>query len=321
MAGYRVAWASEFVPAAQDTYRLNHPNTFLNCQNIREVTPEQIVEESGIPIGEIDIFDGSPPCASFSVAGSREKHWGHVKEYSDTRERVDDLFFEYVRLLDGLKPKTFVAENVGGLVVGTAKGVFKRVLQEMKASGYQVSARMLNAKYLGVPQSRERLIFVGVRNDLCEQLGVSPAHPCPEQTVFTLKDALEGVEVSEREKEQAGPPQDTVAYGILSRLPKNPRKIRQGSELAGENNWFTLRRLSWGLPCPTVLQGSNQLGMPEEDRYMTVTELKRVVGVPDDFQLTGTPKQQWERLGRMVPPPMMMRVAKTIEEEILCRTR
>jgi hypothetical protein len=76
LAGFRVAWASEFIPAAQETYRANHPATILDCRDIREVKAEDILAATGLAVGEIDLFDGSPPCASFSTAGIREDGWG-----------------------------------------------------------------------------------------------------------------------------------------------------------------------------------------------------------------------------------------------------
>ena len=116
MAGFRVLWASEFIPAAQDTYRANHPATILDTRDIRNVQASDILGAIGMEPGDLDLFDGSPPCASFSTAGKREAGWGKVKAYSDTKQRTDDLFFEYSRLVKGVQPKVFVAENVSGLV-------------------------------------------------------------------------------------------------------------------------------------------------------------------------------------------------------------
>ena len=161
MAGYRVLYASEFIPEAQKTYRLNHPGVYLDTRDIRQVTPESILEIVGKRPGEIDLFDGSPPCCAFSLCGKREKGWGKPHAYSDKAQRVDDLFFEYTRLLKGIRPKVFVAENVKGLTIGTAKGYFKLILCALKECGYRVKAAVLNAQHLGVPQSRERLIFIG----------------------------------------------------------------------------------------------------------------------------------------------------------------
>lgn len=324
MAGYKVRWANEFVPAAQDTYRANFPDTFLNCQNVREITGAQILDEAGID--EVDLFDGSPPCASFSTAGSREKHWGEVKAYSDTKERVDDLFFEYTRLISELRPKVFVAENVSGLVKGTAKGVFKMILREMKACGYHVSARLLNAKWLGVPQSRERLIFVGVRDDLCERYGVEPTHPKPENRVYTLSDAFAGLENDEEQAAWLEEEMGRYRIGeVLKMLPKDPPKVTSASTVMN-GSYFSLVRESMHEPCGTIQQRHGALNVagtchPLYDRKFTIPELRRITSLPDDFELTGTFEQQWERCGRMVPPVMMSKVAKTIEKEILCKIR
>lgn len=187
MAGFRMLWASEFVPAAQDTYRANAaPYTILDTRDIREVTGQDILDATGLGVGEIDLFDGSPPCASFSTAGKREASWGQVKKYSDTQQRTDDLFFEYARLIEQTRPRAFVAENVAGLVRGTAKGYFKLILARLRKCGYRVSARVLDASWLGVPQSRNRLIFIGVREDL----GTDPVHPAPLPYQYTVRDAL-----------------------------------------------------------------------------------------------------------------------------------
>lgn len=190
MAGYRVLLACEFVEAAQETYRANaRPGTIIEPRDIRDVTGADILERIGLGVGELDIFDGSPPCASFSTAGKREKGWGEVKKYSDVEQRSDDLFFEYARLIEELRPKVFVAENVSGLVKGTAKGYFLEILAALKACGYRVSARLLDAQWLGVPQARQRLIFVGVREDI----GTDPVHPKPLSYRYSIDEAIAGL--------------------------------------------------------------------------------------------------------------------------------
>ena len=188
MAGYRVAYALEFIPEAQRTYKANHPDSYLDTVDIRDLKPEQLLKRAGVARGELDILDGSPPCSAFSTAGSREKGWGKVKDYSDGSQRVDDLFYEYARILEGVQPKVFVAENVTGLVKGTAKGYFKRILQELKHCGYNVSCKVLDARWLGVPQARQRTIFVGTRQDL----NLPPVHPSPFAYTYTIEEAIKG---------------------------------------------------------------------------------------------------------------------------------
>ncbi len=321
MAGYKVAWANEFIPAAQDTYRANHPGVFLNCRDIRQVTAGDIVQETGIPIGGIDLFDGSPPCAAFSTAGKRDKYWGKVKNYSDTTQRVDDLFFEYARLVKELQPKVFVAENVSGLIKGSAKGYFKIFMRTLKDCGYEVKVRLLDAKYLGVPQNRQRVIFVGVRNDLVEKFGVHPAHPKPLSRVITLGEALQGVVNSAEELDYSMISTKYASGRVLRKLPKNPKKPITGASVMN-GSYFNLRRESMYCPSGTICQMTGAKGLagnchPLYDRKFTISELKRITSVPDDFTLTGNEAQQWERLGRMVPPVMMSHIAKTIEKEIL----
>lgn len=342
MAGYRVLWANEFIPAAQDSYKANHPNSILDRRDIREIKPEDILTATGLRIGEIDIFDGSPPCAAFSTAGKREAGWGKVKQYSDTKQRVDDLFFEYARLIKGTQPKVFVAENVSGLIKGTAKGYFLEILKALKECGYNVKCKVLDAQWLGVPQMRQRTIFIGVREDL----GIEPAHPKPLSYQYTVKDALpwvttynynKGIDKQLEEKSADSCVANTVTKTISggnSRVKWNVEaetdiskyvisrewdKIKQGKKSEKDIS-LTKSHLDKPSPCVTQRGGDNTCASvvpPTEKRRFSIQELKRICAFPDDFILTGTYAQQWERLGRAVPPVMMMYIAKTIQLEIL----
>lgn len=195
MAGFDVRYASEFVAAARETYVLNHAeHVHVDPRDIRAVKAEEILAKLGIAKGELDLFEGSPPCASFSTAGNRDKDWGKTKSYSDTKQRTDDLFFEWARLLEGLMPRAFVAENVSGLVKGKAFGYFKAILERLEGTGYVVGAKVLDAQWLGVPQQRQRLFFVGVRKDLAAQLGIKNGrevpYPKPLRRYYSMRDAL-----------------------------------------------------------------------------------------------------------------------------------
>jgi site-specific DNA-cytosine methylase len=184
MAGFRVAWANEFVREAAETYAANHPGAVLDRRDVRLVRGEDVLRACG---GRLDVLDGSPPCQAFSTAGKREAGWGEVKSHADgSTQRSDDLFDEYVRILREARPRAFVAENVPGLILGAAKGYFKKVLRAMREAGYEVEARLLDAQWLGVPQQRQRLVFVGFRRDL----GLRPAFPSPLPYRYTVADAL-----------------------------------------------------------------------------------------------------------------------------------
>jgi DNA (cytosine-5)-methyltransferase 1 len=342
MAGFRVAWANEFVPAAQDSYRSNHPNAFLDPRDIRSVKPEDVLAALGMAAGDLDLLDGSPPCASFSTAGRRAAGWGKVKAYSDTKQRTDDLFFEYARILHGVRPKVFVAENVSGLVKGVAKGFFLDILRELKGCGYAVEARLLDAQWLGVPQARQRLFFVGVRDDLAARFGVRPAFPKPLPYRYSIRDGLpwicslrwDGRGSFQPVERRANEPSITITVNndyqmtVEAETDISPYAIgREWDRLRpGEKSdrYLNLMRPDSDLPCPTVTQTGGSLSAasvthPTERRKFTIAELKRICAFPDDFILTGTYAQQWERLGRAVPPLMMKAVAETIRDEVLPR--
>lgn len=325
MAGYHVLWANEFVEEAQNTYRANHPHTILDTRDIREIEPQDILDAIGMKAGEIDLFDGSPPCCAFSTAGKREKGWNQERDYSDgKKQQIENLFFEYTRLLKGLQPKTFVAENVSGLVKGSAIGYFKEFIREMRNCGYNVKANLLNSAWLGVPQARQRLIFMGVRNDL----ELEPVFPEQKDYYYTVADALEGVDNDPEEVAMRFEAMKGKKIGeILARLPKNPKRPLKGNEVKMANgSFFSLTRESMYRPASTILAagtGVNSAGQchPLYDRKFTIAELKRIDSLPDDFILTGNFNQQGERIGRMVPPVMMMNIAKAMQENVLDKIR
>lgn len=366
MAGYRVLGASEFVPAAYETYRMNcSPDTVIWTQDVRELTGTEMLSAVGLERGQLDVLDGSPPCASFSTAGKMSRGWGTVAKYSDTRQRTDDLFFEFARLLDEMQPRAFVAENVAGLVKGVSKGYFKSIHATLRDAGYRVAAAVLDASLLGVPQARKRVIFIGMRDDL----GVEPEHPRPLPYRYSLADAI-GLRPVARRTFSAGavdihrplttittqrdeywtlgePYADPETGGILTRDWSDETRARlaghfvdaetsQQIGLAGyaiedeyrrlapgesSTRYFQLVRPALDRPCPTITASGGKVGIaavnhPSEMRQFTLAELRRICSFPDDFALTGTYMQRWERLGRAVPPVMMSHVAAAVARSL-----
>lgn len=293
MAGFKVLWGNEFIPAAQASYRANmSTGSILDGRDIKVVRPEEILEVTGLKKGELDLFDGSPPCQAFSTSGKREKDWGKNKTYENGASQCNEtLFFEYIRILRGLMPRTFVAENVSGLIKGAAKGYFLEILHGLKACGYRVGVRVLDAQWLGVPQTRQRVIFVGVREDLTAE----PVHPKPLPYRYSVRDALPWIE----------------------------RAVHDTSGRPG----FSCGEIT-NVPAPAVLASCTSLFVDQETqaqsgafsntrRRFTITEVKRICSFPDDFILLGSFSRQWERLGNSVPPLMMRAVAEVIRDNIL----
>jgi DNA (cytosine-5)-methyltransferase 1 len=308
MAGFDVRFASEFVASARATHAINFPSCPIDSRDVRELPPEDVLRATG----PIDLLAASPPCSAFSELvrknTSVEERWGRTVAYSDTRQRTDDLFSEFVRILRGTTPLAFVAENVRGLVLGKSKAHFAKIMGELRASGYRVSARLLDAQWLGVPQQRHRLIFVGFREDL----GIEPTHPTPLARSISLREAL--VDLPPDPEAQAAA--SFVGYAIEAEW----RKLSRGQRR--EDKYFGLWRAAWDRPTNAVTATTGKIGgaslaHPDVPRKFTVAELKRICSFPDDFALAGTYEQQVERLGRAVPPLMMRAVAEVVRDALL----
>lgn len=164
MAGYQEVLACEWDPKQAAAFRLNFPHVSLHAGDVAELTVERALDAIGLPPGELDLLDGSPPCQGFSTAGKRR-----------LRDDRNGLFHQFVRLLRGIQPRAFVMENVAGLVKGDMRLIFVAILSDLRSAGYRVRAWRINAMNHGVPQSRERVIFVGAREDL----GIDPTPPAP----------------------------------------------------------------------------------------------------------------------------------------------
>ena len=165
LAGFDHLGGVEIDPPIADVYKANHDPKYLFVEDIRDFANRLEFPED---LYNLDILDGSPPCSSFSMAGNREKDWGKTKVFREgqAEQRLDDLFFDYIRLAKKLQPKVVIAENVKGLIQGNAKAYVHRIKKEFEAAGYKVQLFLLNAASMGVPQKRERVFFICQRNDL-----------------------------------------------------------------------------------------------------------------------------------------------------------
>jgi site-specific DNA-cytosine methylase len=231
-------------------------------------------------------------CKGFSTAGVQEDGWNKEVMYSDgVYQRVDDLFGEGVRMLIGLKPKTFLAENVAGLIKGSSRGMFIETLNDFKACGYRVKAALIDPVVLGAPQTRERMIFIGVRNDL----KMDPVFPTlKKRTPVRVTDVLPHIRLIK-----------TKVRNMLTYVPATrPSPTIVASDFdTGENASF-----SCGGWC------EDDLG---RRRKYNLSELRRLMCFPDDFKLSGTPRQQWERLGRSHLPLQVYHLTKAVRTNIL----
>jgi DNA (cytosine-5)-methyltransferase 1 len=300
MAGCEMLAAIERDPHAASVYQANHPSTRILQEDITVVSPEGMLAKLGLKPGELDILDGSPPCQGFSMAGKRQG--------ADPRNR---LFTEYVRFLNALRPKAFVMENVPGLTTGRMRGIFYTVIAALEAAGYTVRARILNAAHYGVPQSRQRVIILGIRADL----GLVPEHPMPLSVPVSFRDAVRGLGAHGLIVAPKG-----KAMALAQALKPGESADMIHERYGHKRNDFSLIRLHWDRPSPTVCKtirpGQAGLLHPAENRYLSIGELKRVCSFPDAFELFGSFEEQWGRLGNAVPPMLMKAVAESLSHQL-----
>lgn len=167
LAGYDVIGANDIDESMSKVYIKNHnPKHYYLC-DIRELNKKIEANEVAPELFDLDILDGSPPCSTFSMSGSREGAWGEEKQFREgqSKQILDDLFFYFIETARLLKPKVVVAENVKGIILGNAKGYTIEIKKQLEAIGYNLQIFLLNAATMGVPQKRQRVFFIAYRND------------------------------------------------------------------------------------------------------------------------------------------------------------
>jgi DNA (cytosine-5)-methyltransferase 1 len=167
LAGFDVLGCNEIDPKMIEAYKANHNPKYAYLEPIQTF---KLRDDLPKELYELDILDGSPPCSSFSMAGNREKDWGKEKVFREgqAEQVLDTLFFDFIDLAKKLQPKVVIAENVKGLLLGEAKQYVIQIYREFEKAGYNVQHWLLDASKMGVPQRRERVFFIALRNDLCE---------------------------------------------------------------------------------------------------------------------------------------------------------
>lgn len=167
LAGFDVIGHNEIDKKMIDVYIENHKPKFSFHESITTFAKRKDLPKE---LYNLDILDGSPPCSSFSMAGNREKDWGKEKKFREGQEKqvLDTLFFDFIDLAKELQPKVVVAENVKGLLMGSAKSYVIEIYKSFDEAGYYCQHFLLDASKMGVPQRRERVFFIALRKDLAK---------------------------------------------------------------------------------------------------------------------------------------------------------
>jgi len=350
-AGYKLAggdckFVNEFQQVAVDTYLANWPGTPHICGDIKNVTGKQIMEMTGIKKYELDILDGSPPCPPFSMSGTKKKGWNKEKTaYGMKQKNIEDLTWEMIRIADEMKPKVIICENVKGLTMDYARDHLNRMVADFEALGYSTTYKVLNGIHFGVPQKRQRVFIVSVRDDVWMLL--SSLYPEPVDEEPTLEQAIGDLRFDNENSVEAHELRESMKksakYKWLKRLPKNPDKVvsvgddvvgpwydkviahrkKWGKELPErKSSFYQSRRVPWHQASHTLSEQGLMTSLAvhlhvEEDRVYTTKEAKRIMTLPEDYILTGTLNEKLARVGLMVAPMMMKYLAESIYENVL----
>ena len=302
-AGCEVIAANDIDPQMAWHYKLNiNPKHYFLCP-IGELLEKELPAE----LYSLDILDGSPPCSTFSMAGSREKGWGKEKHFREgqSKQVLSDLFFDYLDLVGKLKPKVAIAENVKGMLLGNAKGYTKMIMARFKELGYRPQLFLLNSADCGVPQKRERVFFVAIRDDIKAQ----PLKLAPQHRWISAGEATQDLQVltANEIKETKPTKTDTIFWpGTKPGSNYSDEWLR----LRGKPSGFNTIKLNKQKPAST-LTATDSARHWDECRKLTYGEWKRLGSYPDDYQ-SKTDNIGKYMVGMSVPPKMTEQVARAV---------
>lgn len=286
---------------ACETLRRNRPGWNVIEGDVHEIDFRQYD-------GRVDLVSGGFPCQAFSMAGKR-------LGFGDIR---GTLFAEVIRCANETHPKMLLMENVKGLLSHDGGRTFETIRHEVEKAGYSLQWKVLNASYHGVGQARERIVMIGIRDDLADR--ISFEYPEPDDRQTTLRDALDGVPDSPGASysEKKAKVLDLVPPGgCWVDLPQDiAREYMKSSYDSPGGKRGMARRLSWDRPCLTLTTSPSQKQTerchPDETRPLTVREYARVQSFPDDWEFAGGIGSQYRQIGNAVPVEMARRIGVQI---------
>ncbi len=311
-AGFDTIGLIEIDKSASSTLEFNRPDWNVINEDVSKISSLNLEEYFNVSKGELDLLSGGAPCQAFSYAGKR-------LGLEDTR---GTLFYHYAIFLEKLQPKMFLFENVKGLLNHDKGKTFETMLDIFKQEGYTIKYEVLNAWNYGVAQKRERLIVVGIRNDI--QYNVNFAFPNKHEYRPVLRDVLldcpksSGAKYSDKKTEifKLVPP-----GGYWRDIPEDIAKDYMKScwNMAGGRTGI-LRRMSLDEPSLTVLTSPSQKQTerchPLEARPFTIRENARCQSFPDNWEFCGSVSQQYKQIGNAVPVNLGYEIGLKIKESL-----
>ena len=308
-AGFEEIGLVEIDHTACETLRINRPNWNVIEEDIVEVSSRDLLKEFKLKEGELDLLSGGYPCQAFSYAGKK-------LGFDDVR---GTMFYYYAEFIKQLKPKMFLAENVKGLTTHDGGKTIQTMIDVFEELGYQVEWKVLNAWDYDVAEKRQRVVIIGVRNDLSNK--VKFEYPTPHEYKPVLRDVLKNVpdSVGAKYPEKKRKVFDLVPPGgYWKDLPDDvAREYMKSCYFMGGGRTGIARRLSWDEPsltltCSPMMKQTDRCH-PDESRPFTTREYARIQSFPDEWQFAGKMNEIYKQIGNAVP----VNLAKCVGIEIM----
>jgi DNA (cytosine-5)-methyltransferase 1 len=315
LAGFDVIGCNEIDPKMMDAYVTNHKPKYSFLESITTFKERKDLPKE---LYNLDILDGSPPCSSFSMAGNREKDWGKEKKFREGQadQVLDTLFFDFIDLAKELQPKVVIAENVKGLLMGSAKQYVIEIYKQFDEAGYYCQHFLLDASKMGVPQRRERVFFICLRKDLASQF-------LHQADMFTLLPKLEmefnekGIKYKDLKNGKLGKRLTADTIKIWNqRLPFDQDLGAIHERLTGKAKRFQVKFIDDEMVPKTIAAGSDSVPIRRDyPNRINNVELKKIGTYPLDYDFNKLKPEYL--IGMSVPPVMTAQIATNIFEQWL----
>lgn len=312
LAGFDVIGCNEIDKKMMEVYRINHYPKYFYLESIQKFKLRKDLPDE---LYNLDILDGSPPCSSFSMAGNREKDWGKEKKFREgqAKQVLDNLFFDFIDLAKELQPKIVIAENVKGLMLGEAKQYVRKIYTEFQKAGYQlrITPYLLDASKMGVPQRRERVFFIALRNDLANQFmeQVDFFQKAPKLNLEFNEKTIPFIRLKEINTKRI-PLEDSYIKHWINADHTGRAKVNDGNTFG-----FFYKAIN-NLVCAT-LTGHGSFAIEEDKLLLTQNEMQKISSFPGDYNFLNNNAQYI--IGMSVPPVMIAQIASKVYEQWLSK--
>ena len=306
LAGCEVIGCCEIDPKMNEVYIKNHNpkhNFLMDIREFNKIPNDELPEE----LFNLDILDGSPPCTTFSMAGEREESWGKKKKFREgqAEQTLDDLSFVFIDTVAKLRPKVMIMENVEGLLLGEAWGYVQKIYKQLKDIGYQVKHWLCKGEYMGVPQRRDRVFFIALREDVdFDLLSLDMS--------FNYEPVTYG-EIKEGELKSLG--EHTLFYNIASQAIESDKNIADTRIRLGQKGAaFQTLYIRDDMVIPTQRAKPDLIDI-EKIAYVSKETIRNAQTFPQDYKfIPDTYANVGYICGMSVPPLMIKRIVITYKQ-------